>query len=117
MSNQVSNSHRVNKLMQQITNILGILWRQYKCKFKLQMFLSVWNWRVGRPESMATQVVMSNLYDFTLCSIKIIMQKLIMKMSLLVGHRKAQSLPFQTKFVSCKSGEYFRSYALTIFLT
>ena len=39
------------------------------------------------------------------------MQKLIMKISLLVDHRKAQSLPFQTKIVSCKSGEYFLSYA------
>ena len=61
---------------------------------------------------------------YTLClareelnSIKLFMQKLIMKMSLLVDHRKAQSLPFQTKFVSCKSGKYFWSYALTIFLT
>ena len=34
-------------------------------------------------------VAMSNLYDFTLCSIKIFMQKLIMKMSLLVDHQKA----------------------------
>ena len=44
------------------------------------------------------------------------MQKLIMKMSSLVDHEKAQSLPFQIKFISCKSGEYFLSYALTIFL-
>ena len=45
-----------------------------------------------------------NLCDFTLCSIKLLMQKLIMKMSSLVHHKKAQSLPFQTKFVLCKSG-------------
>ena len=70
-----------------------------------------------RGEGRFPVVVMSNLYDFTLCSIKIFIQKLIMKMSLLVDHRKAQSQPFQTKFVSCKSAEYFRSYALTIFLT
>ena len=62
-------------------------------------------------------VAISNLYDFALCSIKILMQKLIMTMSSLVDHEKAHSLPFQTKFVLCKSGEYFRSYALTIFLT
>jgi len=36
------------------------------------------------------------------------MQKLIMKMSLLVDHEKAQSLPFQTKLVSCQSGKYMR---------
>ena len=52
------------------------------------------------PQDVDPIVAMSNLYDFTLCSIKIFMQKLIMKMSLLVDHRKAQSLPFQTKFVS-----------------
>ena len=63
------------------------------------------------------KLAISNLYDFTLCSIKILMQNLIMKMASLVDHEKAQSLPFQTKFVSCKSGEYFQSYALTIFLT
>ena len=61
-------------------------------------------------------IVISNVYDVTLCNIKIFMQKLIMRMSSLVDHGKAQSLPFQTKFDSCKSGEYFWSFTLTIFL-
>ena len=41
-------------------------------------------------------LAISNLYDFMLCSIKILTQKLIMKMSSLVDHKKAQSLPFRT---------------------
>ena len=40
-------------------------------------------------------LAISNLCDSTFCSIKILMQKLLMKMSLLVGHKKAQSLPFK----------------------
>ena len=56
-------------------------------------------------DEQSTWVAISNLCDSTFCSIKILMQKLLMKMSLLVDHKKAQSLPFQTKFVSCKSGK------------
>ena len=54
---------------------------------------------------IAVEIAISNLCDSTFCSIKILMQKLLMKMSLLVDHKKAQSLPFQIKFVSCKSGK------------
>ena len=50
-------------------------------------------------DSVGNNLVISNLCDSTFCSIKILMQKLLMKMSLLVDHKKAQSLPFQTKFV------------------
>ena len=59
---------------------------------------------VAAKAATTTTVAISNLCDSTFCSIKILMQKLLMKMSLLVDHKKAQSLPFQTKFVSCKSG-------------
>ena len=69
------------------------------------------------PLDPTLKLAISNLCDFMLFSIKILMQKLIMKMSLLVDDEKAQSLPFQTKFVSNKSGEHLRCYGLTIFLT
>ena len=50
-------------------------------------------------------LAISNLCDSTFCSVKILMQKLLMKMSLLVDHKKAQSIDLSNKICFVQIGQ------------